>query len=348
MTDFLEFLNTAEPQAIDELPGVTAALAEKIVAARPFASIEDCGRVSGLTEKKVAKLQADYEKSLQPEPITEDQPSETPVVIEKNDQEKPEANKPPHKNVAGRVIAWIVVLLLLAGAVYAVIRWGIPFIYDKYVKPVQTNAAELTDLASQQSSDIAGLNDRIATLEARITALEGRADGFDKSLAAHDESLAQLENMQKLLDQQMATQNSDLLDDLDVRIALTRGIELLSRSRLYLSESNYGLAKDDLQSCRDLLYTLQDRLPADQLGAMKIVLNRLDMALTNLPAYPVVAVYDVDTAWQYLVDGLPNVPTQVVTPLVLPPTPTPEPTQTEPAQTIEATATATVEVTAAP
>jgi len=40
------------------------------------------------------------------------------------------------------------------------------------------------------------------------------------------------------------------------------------------------------------------------------------LALSNLPLYPVVAVYDLDLAWQYLVDGLPNVPQTVLTPAI--------------------------------
>jgi DNA uptake protein ComE-like DNA-binding protein len=346
MKDFLEFLNTAETEAIEELPGVTAAMAEKIAAARPFASLEDCSKVLGLTEKKIAKIKADYEKSL--EPPVEQKAADTPSDVDEPLQIEPDEQKPLRKNVAGRIFAWILVLLLLAAAVYAVIRWGIPFIYEKYIKPVETNAAELTDLASQQSSDVASLNEYIAGLEARISDLESRADGFDKSLASHNEALDQLETMQKLIDQQMSDQKTDLLDELEIRVSLTRAIELLSRSRLYLSESNFGLAKDDLQSCRNLLYALQDQLPKDQLGAMKIVISRLDLALSNLPAYPVVAVYDVDTAWQYLVDGLPNVPEQLVTPLVMPPTETPEPTPTSPATTVESTAETTVEATSTP
>lgn len=337
MTDFLEFLNNAESTAIEELPGVTAAMAEKIAAGRPFASLEDCAKAAGLSAKKMDKVKTDYEKSL--EPIEEE-----PLRVERVEEE------PARKNVAGRVIGWIVVLLLLAGAVYAAIRWGIPFVYDRYIKPVEVNTAELTDLASQQSSDVAGLNDRIAALEAHVNTLEARADGFDESLTTHDETLQQLENMQRLMDQQIATQKTDLLAELETRITLTRAIELISRSRLYLSDSNYGLAKEDLLSARELLYPLLEALPGDQVGALKTVITRIDMALSNLPAYPVVAVYDVDTAWQYLVDGLPNVPEQAVEPLVMPTAEATEPAEdndkVEP--TAEPTAEPVAEETAAP
>jgi len=60
MTDFLEFLNSAESPVIEELPGVTAVMAEKIVAGRPYASLEECAKAAGLSAKKMDKVKADY------------------------------------------------------------------------------------------------------------------------------------------------------------------------------------------------------------------------------------------------------------------------------------------------
>ncbi len=109
-------------------------------------------------------------------------------------------------------------------------------------------------------------------------------------------------------------------------------IELLSRARLYLYGSNYGLAKIDVQAARDLLSTLQNDLPYDQNATLQDVLARLDLALVNLPTYPVIAADDVDIAWQLLVDGLPALPGA---------TATPETTGEAPIQTEEATPTVT-------
>jgi hypothetical protein len=86
------------------------------------------------------------------------------------------------------------------------------------------------------------------------------------------------------------------------------------------------LAREDVKSARELLGTLQaetDDKSFDQ------AIERLDMALGNLPAFPVVAAGDLEIAWQILVSGEP------------PATSTPEPTVTftiEP--TLEATPTA--------
>jgi hypothetical protein len=193
-----------------------------------------------------------------------------------------------------------VVLILLGGAVFAAIKWGIPFVYDRYIKPVENNAASITDLADQQKAEIVRLDEEIAALQERAATLEARADSVDQSLAAQDASLLQLENMQKLLDSDFSIHKTEVLAELSNQLSMTRSIELISRSRLYLSESNFGLAKADLQAARDLLYTLLEKLPA----------------------------------------GLPNVPAQAVTPVILPSTETPEPTATvETAATLEATTT---------
>lgn len=338
--EFIEYINSADPEELKKLPGLTPALAEKVAAERPFASIEDFSNLKGLTEKRLATMLEDFGKKAETQKAEEIEKASEASSEEIAEAVGNEVQKITRKSTLRRVITWVIVLILLAGAVFAVIKWGIPFVYDRYIKPVENNAASITDLASTQNAEIKRLDAEIAALQERAVALETRVDGVDQSLAAHDASLAQLENMQKLLDNSMSAQKTELLAELSNQLNMTRGIELVSRSRLYLSESNFGLAKEDLQSARDLLFTLLDKLPADQVGAMKTVIERLDMALEKLPAYPVVAANDVDTAWQYLVDGLPNVPQQAVTPVVLPPTETPAPTSTvEATLTVEATVT---------
>ncbi len=339
--EFLEYINGADPQELKTLPGLTPALAEKVAATRPFATLEDFSNVKGLTEKRLATLMEDFSKKAEAENAEKLKEAEAASSEEIAEAVGNEVEKLTRKNTLRRVITWIVVLILLAGAVFAVIKWGIPFVYDRYIKPVENNATSITDLADQQKAEIARLDGEIATLQARAATLEARADSVDQSLTALDASLAQLENMQKLLDNNFTIHKTEVLAELTNQLTLTRGIELVSRSRLYLSESNFGLAKDDLVSARNLLYTLLEKLPTDQVNALKIVIERLDMAIEKLPAYPVVAANDVDTAWRYLVDGLPNVPQQAVTPVVLPPTDTP-------AATVTVEATATVEATTTP
>lgn len=49
-------LNRAGPDELTRLPGIGAALASRILAARPFASVDDLRRVHGLGEARVERL----------------------------------------------------------------------------------------------------------------------------------------------------------------------------------------------------------------------------------------------------------------------------------------------------
>jgi hypothetical protein len=114
------------------------------------------------------------------------------------------------------------------------------------------------------------------------------------------------------------------LAELQRQVRLNRAIELLSRARLYLSQSNFGLAKQDVQAAQDLLVPLQTEIPTEKAAALQAVITRLGLALENLPAFPVVAVDDLDIAWQLLVEGLPELPQETATPEPLSETPTPQ------------------------
>ena len=307
MKNFLEFLNTSKQEELSSLAGISPAQVDKIVAGRPFASLEDCARSLELAEDGFSKLKADYELAAAAETET----------AEKQEQEpQPEPVKTTEKRSTASVILRIVIAVLFLGVIFLLFYFGIPLFKEKILNPLQSNTARVSEVASLQAADVERLSDEITALQERITTLEGRADAVDESLASHTETLAKLEEMQVSLQASLDTHKADVLKQIDEQLTLTRAIELLARSRLYLSQSNFGLAKTDIAAARDLLFGLQSGIATDQSAALKIVIERLDLALSNLPVYPVVAVYDLDVAWQYLVDGLPNVPQTAVTPVI--------------------------------
>jgi len=75
---------------------------------------------------------------------------------------------------------------------------------------------------------------------------------------------------------------------------------VLARARLYLAESNFGLAREDVRSARELLVELEAGSNDEVLTQ---AISRLDLALGNLPAFPVVASGDLEVAWQILMTG---------------------------------------------
>jgi hypothetical protein len=112
---------------------------------------------------------------------------------------------------------------------------------------------------------------------------------------------------------------------LELQAGLLKSMELLSRARLFLYQSNFGLAKQDIQSARDLLANLLNSPGAAsiaQAGNINLaeLVQRLDLALARLPEFPVAASDDLDIAWQLLL-GAPQpdqMPTLTPSPLPFP------------------------------
>jgi TolA-binding protein len=252
------------------------------------------------------------------------------------------------------ILRFLLIIAVLAGVV-AAIYYGTPYLYEKFILPVETNTARLSEVESKQATDVSQLNVHIADLKSRLADLEtrqttnsqamaesqGRIAALETALQSHSETLKQLAAMQTSLDTLSATSTkhesllvggNSALTDLQRQVTMSRSIELLSRASLYLYESNFGLARQDVQAARELLVKLQSDTPVDKIANLQDVISRLDLVLGNLPSFPVIAANDVDIAWQLLVYDLPDLPT---------PTFTPEPDTNTPTPTAEVTTTIT-------
>jgi hypothetical protein len=155
-----------------------------------------------------------------------------------------------------------------------------------------------------------------ATSEARLTALQTSAADHQSRLATLEASLQSIRNN---TDSRLALLNSGL-DSLDQRVAtlesaqsnnvnvsemhqqlqLLRSMQLLLRAQFYLSQDNYGLAAQDLQTASDVLGGLYSSLSADEADTAREVVGYLESALSDLPSRPVVANDKISTAWQIL------------------------------------------------
>lgn len=333
MKDFLEFLNTAEAENLQEIPGIGPALAGRIIAARPFASIEDSLRVSGLGESLLQRLRDSFDEMETP-PMSEETglvPSATsqPVPVETPDASEPaRAAKAPKSGPnffqrLGRAfvgfLKFLFVLFIIAvilGGIGAGLYFGLPYLHQVYVVPVNQNTARIAEVAEQQSRDVLALQAEIAALKTEIADLQTRDTEFETQLTAieasietHSAALERLDEMQSKLDQAADRQREGLNAELSRQVKQTRIIELLSRARLYLSQSNFGQARQDVQLARDLLADLRDDSPAGEQAPLDAALFRLDLVLGNLPGFPVVAVDDLNIAWNLLVLDAPEIGT---------------------------------------
>jgi signal transduction histidine kinase len=246
-----------------------------------------------------------------------------------------------------RFLLRLLLLLIFLGLLSVALYLALPWLYERFIRPVERNTAQVTELQSRQDQteqELADLQTRLGTLETvqnqhngSLTELDQRMSDIETEITARTESLAALERLQSELEEQ----NQVVSAELERQINLLKAMELLSRARLSMYQSNFGLAKQDVQIARDILATLRPDAPDSLAAELGAVLLRLDLTLSNLPNFPVAASDDLDIAWQILLSGLPE-----VTPTVNA-TPTPA-TTLSPSPTANATFTLTPQGTVQP
>jgi hypothetical protein len=315
MTDFLHFLNTADLATLTKVPGITRPIAGNIIAARPLDSVNDCLKVKGMGKALLAKLELFAEAQENESENKSLVPVEEEALPIPFEQSQPVQEEGPSfwsrlgkalLNFLRALIRLIFIAAFIIG-IGAILYYGLPYINKTFIAPVEKNTAQI---------------DR---LEADITALQTELDETKNRVTAE---------IQASLEIQLEDNNDKTLIELRHQVMTTRALDMLGRGRLYLAQSNFGLAKEDIQAARDLLAQLQSETGDEVLGQ---VVARLDLALSNLPEFPVVASGDLEIAWQVLISGkaastpptvvfTPTFVVDIATPTMLPPTGIPSPT----------------------
>lgn len=339
MSDFLDFLNTADLNTLTQVPGVTRQLAGNLIAARPFDSVEDCLKVKGMGKTLLKKIEQFAEtqgnesgnsamipvqEEAMPAPVGKDQPA----------QESADERDPFLKRLGRaflfflRALLRLVLLAILIVAVGAMFYFGLPYLQNTFIAPLERNTSQIRAMESE-----------IESLHAQLDEMNARMAAFEGSIESHTASITKLEEMQISLESELQENSDALLLELKHETMFTRALDTLARARLYLAQSNFGLAKTDVQTARDLLAELELETGDD---ALRQAIARLDLALGNLPDFPVVASGDLEIAWQILMSGeAPPVPTATFTPTPAPSEETPSPTSTPfpPPEAVSPTAT---------
>ena len=316
MSDFLNFLNTADLDTLIKVSGVTHPIAENIIAARPFDFVEDCLKVRGVGKNILAQMMSAFEaggNDSVSRAMIQVEEEATPALTEKSQpaQESVE-EKPSFLSRLGRAfinflraLLRLIMLVLVIGGIGAGLYYGLPFLNEKLIVPIERNSADIVQLEFE-----------VDALQTQLDETNNRVETLEKSIEAHSASLTKLDEIQATLENEIQTKQDETLLELKHEVMLTRAVDMLGRARLYLAQSNFGLAKEDVQSAREVLAELQFETQ-DEL--LRQVIARLDLALGNLPAFPVVAAGDLEIAWQILMTGVPeNTPTPTQIPTATP------------------------------
>jgi uncharacterized coiled-coil protein SlyX len=227
---------------------------------------------------------------------------------------------------AARFLLRLLVVLLIGIGLGVGIYLGIPALYRRYIEPVQVNTdrlAELEDaLASYQEelqSDQSSLNARLAEIEGQLALQSEALAAIRADVDAHETRLDGLGSLPRRIQaletqvedtaQRLATLEAGLADAgsptrrLERRVEMIRALEALTRARLWLIQDNLGLAADDIQFGLEILIRVTDEAPEAEADALASVIDRLNMAIGDLPESPVIASDDLEIAWRELADA---------------------------------------------
>lgn len=320
MSDFLNFLNTADLDTLVKTQGVTRPIAGNIIAARPFDAVEDCLNVRGMGKNLLTRMQSNFEAGENaPESRAMIQVEEKmPAPIEKHQpaQESPKEQDSFLSRLGKAFLVFIralfrlIAILIVIGGIGAGLYYGLPYINQKVIVPIEQNNANIKQVKTE-----------VQALQTQLNETNSRVDELEKSIEAHSASLTKLDEIQATLESKIQTSQDETLQQLKQEVMFTRALDMLGRARLYLAQSNFGLAREDVKSARDLLAAMQNESDDAARGQ---AIARLDLSLGNLPAFPVIAAGDLEIAWQILMSG--EAPATATPAPTIASTPTVEPT----------------------
>lgn len=218
---------------------------------------------------------------------------------------------------ARRVALRLLLAVILGIALGAAAFYGVPALYQDFIQPRQSNAQRLSDLeeAVRQEHELdrqerASLALRLSQLETRLAALQAQADAQARELDLLANMPGRAARLEQDIEQALAdiAALQDALGAADApsqrlarQLQLVRAMELITRARLWLVQSNFGLAADEIDSARQALEALVATAPAEEAARLRPIADRLAMALTNVETAPVVAADDLEIAWKLLV-----------------------------------------------
>jgi hypothetical protein len=217
-----------------------------------------------------------------------------------------------------RLLLRVTVALAVVVGVAAGIYVGWPVVQERYIAPIQANTADLDAMRARQAE----LQRQVDALVASQAELDARVGSIDELLAEHDRRLSTLDTMTEALE----STDSTAAVETARQIRLLKAMELMSRARLFMYQSNFGLAEQDVQSAHGILIALVQGGSGLEGASITVAADRLARALAALPDFPVAASADLDIAWQAMLGDVPTPepPTTTQGPEVTPP-PTTEP-----------------------
>jgi len=232
----------------------------------------------------------------------------------------------------------LVFVILLAVAMGAGVYFGVPWVYNALIRPVQEHSAQLALLDARIENLRASVDGSQGTQDNRLTLLETGSDGQRERLASAEAELAELQESLKTetdaraaleaqlvgaqadndaLAEQLATLQTSVdelqpsvtttLSDvvhLQQQIALLQVQNGLLIAQIQMVAENLGDARAQLAATASDLGHLLTTTKALDAGTRAALTNRLTTALALVEASPASALTELESIWAQLDRGI--------------------------------------------
>lgn len=254
-----------------------------------------------------------------------------------------EQNTKPSFFIRFLKVLFRLILTLLFGIILgAALYFGFQFVYTELVIPTQQNTTNLQNLNSRVNQQWDLLQEKNKELEDRLSEIESDQDTtidqiselitdieqISADLNAYQMQQEDLTTQIEKIDQSIVDlmdQNKDLnalnkdliasVEDLEVEkklqpvyqdLQLFKILLQVNRSRLFLIQDNYGLAKQELELANELLNALLLSATEEQENEILLWDARLNLSLSHLPDNPILANDDLEILWSMMANGFTN------------------------------------------
>lgn len=239
------------------------------------------------------------------------------------------------------------ILVLLIGTIIGGLLYFLgTYFYQRAIIPTQQNSMALNNLNTRIENQWDLLNNNSAAQEKRISEIENqllissntfdeiglslsdlkeelglintqqseliaRLDKVEKSISTYEKQQASIIKDQEALQSTLESQdNEQFIKPLMLEIQSIKVLQHINRSRLFLIQNNYGLAKTDLQQGRYILSTMLENATKEQQDRILLWSARLDLAISHLPDNPVLAGEDLEIIWTMMSNGFSTPPNE--------------------------------------
>ncbi|MBE0686868.1 MAG: hypothetical protein IH585_12835 [Anaerolineaceae bacterium] len=241
-----------------------------------------------------------------------------------------------------KVLIRLILTLLFGIILGAALYFGFQFVYQELVIPTQQNTTNLQNLSSRVNQQWDLLQEKNKELEDRLSEIESDQDttidqiseliteidqisaDLDAYQIQQEDLTNQIENIDQSIvdlmdrDKDLTAQNEELIasvEDLEVEkklqpiyqdLQVFKVLLQVNRSRLFLVQDNYGLAKQELELANELLNSLLLSATEEQENEILLWDARLNLAISHLPDNPILANDDLEILWSMMANGFTN------------------------------------------